>query len=88
MAYDIYGNSLRRGHCEVHPHVHEEYPCSLCYAEAEKYEHQQREKKHYERMERLHYEEQEKWYYESLERDYLKSIYPAGDKDLITDKAF
>jgi len=30
MSWDIYGNPLRRGHCEVHPHVHEEYPCSLC----------------------------------------------------------
>jgi hypothetical protein len=33
MSWDIYGNALRRGHCEVHPQVHEEYPCSLCYAE-------------------------------------------------------
>lgn len=38
MAYDIYGNTLRRGHCEVHPHVHEEYPCSLCYEEEIEYE--------------------------------------------------
>lgn len=30
MSYDIYGNPLRRGHCEVHPHVHQEYPCDLC----------------------------------------------------------
>lgn len=35
MAYDIYGNNLRPGHCEVHPHVHEEYPCSLCLMEKE-----------------------------------------------------
>lgn len=34
MAYDIYGNNLRRGYCEVHPNVHEEYPCSLCYQES------------------------------------------------------
>jgi len=33
MSYDIYGESLRCGHCEVHPHVHEEYPCSVCIAE-------------------------------------------------------
>lgn len=33
MSYDIYGNRLRRGHCEVHPHVHEEYPCSVCMQE-------------------------------------------------------
>jgi hypothetical protein len=34
MSYDIYGNPLRRGHCEVHPHIHEEYPCSVCLADA------------------------------------------------------
>jgi hypothetical protein len=33
MAYDIYGNRLLPGHCEVHPHVHETYPCSICYSE-------------------------------------------------------
>ena len=30
MNFDIYGNRLARGHCEVHPHVHQEYPCDLC----------------------------------------------------------
>jgi len=30
MAYDIYGNHLRRGYCEVHPDIPEEYPCSGC----------------------------------------------------------
>ena len=30
MSFDIYGNNLTRGHCEVHPHVGEEYPCSVC----------------------------------------------------------
>ena len=30
MSWDIYGNPLRRGHCEVHPDVHEEYPCFVC----------------------------------------------------------
>jgi formate dehydrogenase assembly factor FdhD len=30
MAYDIYGNNLRKGYCEVHPHVAQEYPCGLC----------------------------------------------------------
>lgn len=33
MSYDIYGNPLRRGYCEVHPHVNEEYPCSVCMSE-------------------------------------------------------
>lgn len=36
MAYDIYGSSLRTGHCEVHPHVHESYPCSVCLGEADR----------------------------------------------------
>lgn len=36
MAYDIYGNDLRRGYCEVHPHVQQEYPCDLCYAKSQK----------------------------------------------------
>ena len=30
MSWDIHGNPLSRGHCEVHPHIGEEYPCSLC----------------------------------------------------------
>ena len=38
MSFDIYGNNLARGHCEVHPHVAEEYPCSLCMAESNRKE--------------------------------------------------
>ena len=30
MTWDIYGQRLEPGHCEVHPHVHQEYPCELC----------------------------------------------------------
>lgn len=33
MSWDIYGNPLRRGYCEVHPDVHQEYPCSICMAQ-------------------------------------------------------
>lgn len=36
MSWDIYGEPLRRGYCEVHPHVHEEYPCSVCLQENNK----------------------------------------------------
>ena len=32
MSFDIYGNDLKRGYCEVHPNVADEYPCSLCMA--------------------------------------------------------
>jgi hypothetical protein len=30
MAFDIYGERLARGHCEVHPWVPDEYPCYVC----------------------------------------------------------
>ena len=30
MSFDIYGQYLRAGHCEVHPDMHEQYPCSIC----------------------------------------------------------
>lgn len=30
MTWDIYGNKLQHGYCEVHPHVPEEYPCYEC----------------------------------------------------------
>lgn len=33
MNFDIYGGKLQENHCEVHPYVHEQYPCSACYAE-------------------------------------------------------
>ena len=33
MAYDIYGNYLRPGHCEVHPEVPELFPCYRCIEE-------------------------------------------------------
>lgn len=51
MAYDIHGNILRRGHCEIHPHVAEEYPCSLCYEQDRKWK---------------NYKEQEKEYYKAM----------------------
>jgi hypothetical protein len=30
VSYDIYGNRLRSGYCEVHPNVPESFPCSQC----------------------------------------------------------
>lgn len=55
MSYDIYGNPLQRGHCEVHPHVHEEYPCSVCIQESNnRNAHKQSESDHYEMMELRH----------------------------------
>ena len=63
MAYDIYGEKLASGHCEVHPWVGETYPCSLCYAESMlKHAPRQKEYKsaaaqHQAEMERAHFEE-------------------------------
>lgn len=30
MPFDIYGEQLTPGHCEVHPYISEPYPCSVC----------------------------------------------------------
>ena len=38
MPYDIYGNNLRNGFCEVHPYVEQEYPCQICCQEIEREE--------------------------------------------------
>ena len=38
MSWDIYGHNLRRGYCEVHPSVHEGYPCSVCQEETHAYQ--------------------------------------------------
>ena len=66
MSFDIYGNNLRSGHCEVHPHVHESYPCSVCYGEStSKKSANSRQKevdKHYSDMQNAH----ERAYYEDL----------------------
>jgi hypothetical protein len=62
MAYDIYGNNLRRGFCEVHPHVNEEYPCSLCYAEEDN---RRCQKSQYEMM----HDEMQKEYYSQMESE-------------------
>lgn len=43
MAWDIYGNNLRRGYCEVHPHVQQEYPCDICCRERRDSDNQRKE---------------------------------------------
>jgi len=60
MSFDIYGNNLRSGYCEVHPDVHQSYPCSLCYAERKKVDDAKRMKKeHYRQMEINHQRDME-----------------------------
>lgn len=59
MSYDIYGNNLRPGHCEVHPHIHEGYPCSQCVMEREQEQHRQdvneQQRAAYEQQQREHW---------------------------------
>jgi len=45
MAYDIHGEVLEGGHCEVHPWVHEEYPCSLCSSERETHQREEKQQR-------------------------------------------
>ena len=75
MTYDIYGQNLASGYCEVHPWVRESYPCSLCYAESNDRKQRQpdydtrAEAEYYAEMERAHYEDIAKknnWLYRML----------------------
>lgn len=36
--WDVYGNPLALGHCEVHPSIPEPYPCGECPADDERRE--------------------------------------------------
>ena len=36
MGYDIFGETLKRGYCEFHPDIPEEYPCYFCRSERRK----------------------------------------------------
>ena len=67
MAWDIYGERLERGHCEVHPHVGEEYPCSLCLNESSKRQQEGQMARDYQR----HMEAE---YIKAMEADYIASL--------------
>jgi len=62
MAYDIYGNYLKLGHCEVHPNIKEPYPCSQCELE--------REEDRRIGIEDGYYSEMEQDYYRYLQDEY------------------
>lgn len=64
MAWDIYGNNLREGFCEVHPHVNQYYPCWICCDEIQIEEERQRDNDlqqsdYHKAMEEQHYKEME-----------------------------
>ncbi len=66
MAWDIYGNHLQKGNCEVHPWVGEEYPCYQCRQSEENYQRQND-------AEREHAEAIEGDYYKSLSIEYCEN---------------
>lgn len=60
MSWDIHGNPLRTGYCEVHPTVHEYWPCSYCQQEASEAEaYRLAEAEYHAEQERAHYEDQQ-----------------------------
>lgn len=63
MAWDIYGNRLTSGYCEVHPWVPEEYPCYQCIRRQEEENERRRQddliQEHYWAQIKEHEEEQE-----------------------------
>ena len=68
MAFDIYGQHLRSGYCEVHPDVPEEYPCGRCMMEAERRQHEEEQRQAYEEeMRRAYIREQRQAYEEERE---------------------
>ena len=57
MPYDIYGQDLRNGFCEVHPYVEQEYPCQICCQEIEREEQRQRENRERLRLQNEQYQQ-------------------------------
>lgn len=72
MSYDIYGGILRNGHCDVHPHVHESYPCSVC-LETDRHL-QSQERDYWEAMKQQQVQD-----YKEQHQDWLLEILQGGD---------
>lgn len=51
--WDIYGQPLKRGHCEVHSWINEEYPCSLCMSEKKQKDMEEKQSEQYYEAQRL-----------------------------------
>jgi hypothetical protein len=71
MAWDIYGNTLRRGYCEVHPSVPEEYPCMYCMLDIERENERHSDQI---RMDNLIREHHEEMLHEAVEEEELSII--------------
>lgn len=66
MPYDIYGQDLRNGFCEVHPYVEQEYPCQICCQEIEREKQRQRENREYQQSLNEHYQQSLKKLYRPM----------------------
>lgn len=83
MSWDIQGNPLPPGHCEVHPEVAETYPCHI----DREQDNAQREAYQYDHD--AYHQEQDAYYRameEQQEDDRLAAIKAEGDR-LAVDKA-
>jgi galactose-1-phosphate uridylyltransferase len=82
MSYDIYGNHLRPGYCEVHPNHRGIYPCDLCEEEiAENDYYKQQEKDYFRQQEEEYYAqlaEQEAYYIEQAETEFIEERLQIG----------
>ena len=85
MAWDIYGNNLRRGYCEVHPDVPQEYPCMYCMRDIERDEEQRYEQHRQDDLIRQHYEQQEREHQEENELKLVADNYSMVNRFLKTD---
>lgn len=56
MPYDIFGDRLEHGHCEVHPWVNVEYPCHVCVDGRRQHEQELAMRDQYEAEAQEHYE--------------------------------
>jgi hypothetical protein len=65
-GYDIYGERLLNGCCEVHPWIQEEYPCYRCIQMQEQ---------------SIQQKQAEIEYYKEMEEDYYKSLVENTDGD-------
>lgn len=62
MSWDIHGEPLAPGCCEVHPWVREPFPCGICVADSRRYEEQRQE-------EEAFWHAQQDEYYAGLQMD-------------------
>lgn len=84
MAWDIHGNRLRPGYCEVHPDVPQEYPCIYCMRDIDRQNEYQREQQLINNAHREHMELIEREYREDAELEIITDHLVTFKRFLIT----